>query len=59
MLKRLDLLPKEHLMNKYSQISGKDMSKVEEIVDREGIETIADLLEEHLVRQNIGEGVYG
>lgn len=59
MLKRLDLLPREHLMNKYSQISGKEMSKIEEIVDREGIETIADLLEEYLVKQNMREGVYG
>lgn len=53
MLKRMELLPKEHLMKKYSQIMGMTMFEVSEVVDREGIETIADVVEEHLLMESI------
>lgn len=58
MLKKLEFLPKEHLIRKYSQISGKELPKVEKIVEQEGIETVADLIEEHLIRQGMRKGAY-
>lgn len=53
MLKKVEFLPKEHLIRKYSQITGMPTTKVKEIVDREGIETIADMVEEYLLVQAI------
>lgn len=53
MLKKVEFLPKEHLIRKYSQITGMPMSQVREIADREGIETIADMVEEYLLVQAI------
>lgn len=58
MLKKVEFLPKEHLVKKFSEITGQDQLKIEEIIDQEGIEPIADLVEEYLIQQQFRETVY-
>ncbi|MDD5693206.1 MAG: hypothetical protein WC437_01865 [Patescibacteria group bacterium] len=53
MLKKVGLLPSEILMKKFTEISGKNKFEVEMIKEREGIETIADMVEEYLINQQM------
>ncbi len=53
MLKKVGLLPSEILMKKFTEISGKSEIEVEIIKEREGIETIADMVEEYLINQQL------
>jgi hypothetical protein len=55
MLKKIGLLPKDLLMKKFIQITGEDPAKVKKIEEAEGIETIADMVEEHLINQQLRE----
>jgi len=55
MLKRVGLLPSELLMKKFIEISGKDEIEVREIKENEGIETIADMIEDYFKNQNLKE----
>jgi hypothetical protein len=55
MLKKIGLLPKDLLMKKFTQITGEDPAKVKKIEETEGIETIADMVEEHLINQQLRE----
>ena len=58
MLKKIQYLPKEHLVRKYLEITGQSQKEVEEIVGREGIESIADMVEEYLIQQQFRETIY-
>lgn len=51
MLKKVEFLPKEILIKKYAQISGKDQDQVGHLAEKEGIEEIADRIEEYYVNQ--------
>jgi len=55
MLKKVEFLPKEHLIKKYVEITGEDYAKAEAIMEREGIEAIADVVEEHLLMKALRE----
>lgn len=55
MLKKVEFLPKEHLIKKYVEITGEDYSKAEALAEREGIEAIADIVEEHLLMKALRE----
>ena len=55
MLRRMEFLPKEHLIKKYVEITGEDYAKAEALIERAGIETIADVVEEHLLMQALRE----
>jgi hypothetical protein len=55
MLKRIGLLPKELVMKKYKDITGKSSDQIKKIEEVEGFETIADMVEEHLINQHLQE----
>ena len=55
MLKRVGLLPSELLMKKFTEISGKDEIEVKQIKENEGIETIADMIEDYFKNQQLKE----
>ena len=55
MLKKMEFLPKEHLLKKYVEITGEDYSRAEALCEREGIEAIADVVEEHLLMKAVRE----
>lgn len=55
MLKRIGLLPKELVMRKYKDITGKSSQQIKRIEETEGFENIADLVEEHLINQHLQE----
>ncbi|MDD5693481.1 MAG: hypothetical protein PHU86_03345 [Patescibacteria group bacterium] len=48
MLRKLQFLPKEHLIKKYSDLTGKSQKEIERLVEDEGIEMVSDYLEIHL-----------
>jgi hypothetical protein len=48
MLKRLEFLPKEHLIQKFSDLTGMSYDAAERLADREGIEVVADYIEAYL-----------
>jgi hypothetical protein len=58
MLKKIEFLPREHLVRKYLEITGQSQTDVDQIVDQEGIETVADMVEEYLIQQQFRETVY-
>lgn len=55
MLKKVEFLPKDHLIKKYVEITGEDYKKAEALAEREGIEAIADVVEEHLLMKALRE----
>ncbi len=55
MLKRVGMLPNELLMRKFTEISGKDEIEVRKIQEKEGIETIADMVEDYFVNKQLKE----
>ena len=48
MLRRLEFLPREHLLQKFSDLTGMSYDAAERLAEREGIEVVADYIEAYL-----------
>ena len=48
MLRRLEFLPREHLLQKFSDLTGMSYDAAERLAEREGIEIVADYIEAYL-----------
>ncbi|MDD5693486.1 MAG: hypothetical protein WC437_03345 [Patescibacteria group bacterium] len=48
MLRALEYIPKEHLLQKFSQLTGMSYEAAERLADKDGIEVIADYIEAYL-----------
>jgi len=48
MLRKLEFLPREHLIQKFSDVTGMSYEAAGRLADREGIEVITDYLEAYL-----------
>ncbi len=49
MLRKLKYIPKEHLVTKFSQLTGMSYEAAERLANREGIEILADYIEAYLL----------
>jgi hypothetical protein len=48
MLRKLEFLPREHLIQKFSDVTGMSYEAAGRLADREGIEVITDYIEAYL-----------
>ena len=48
MLRKLQYVPREHLIQKFSDLTGMSHDAAERLVEREGIEVVSDYVEAYL-----------